>query len=73
MVVKKLFLSANYPTHMVVEIETGRYGKFLAVPARKVREDEVTPLPAYIAKGNNAEEAPEYMYTMYGLEKGGIL
>lgn len=69
MVVKKLFLSANYPSYMVAETEKGRYGKFLAVPARKVREEEVTPLPAYIAKGNNAEEAPEYMYMMYGLKK----
>ena len=55
MVVKKLFLSQNFPAHMVVETEKGVYGKFLATPARKVQEEDITSLPAYVAKGNNAE------------------
>lgn len=69
MVVKKLFLSQNFPAHMVVETEKGVYGKFLATPAREVQTEDITPLPAYVAKGNNAEEAPDYLYRMYGLEK----
>lgn len=69
MVVKKLFLSQNFPAHMVVETEKGVYGKFLATPAREVQTEDITPLPAYVAKGNNAEEAPDYLYRMYGLGK----
>lgn len=69
MVVEKLFLSQNFPSHMVVETEKGVYGKFLATPARMVQEEDITSLPAYTAKGNNAEEAPDYLYRMYGLER----
>ena len=68
-VVEKLFLSQNFPSHMVVETEKGVYGKFLATPARKVREEDITSLPAYVANGNNAEEAPDYLYWMYGMER----
>lgn len=69
MVVRKLFLSQNFPAHMVVETEKGVYGKFLAAPARKVQKEDITSLPAYAAKGNNAEEAPDYLYRMYGLKR----
>ena len=69
MVVEKLFLSQNFPSHMVVETEKGVYGKFLATPARKVREEDITSLPAYVANVNNAEEAPDYLYRMYGMER----
>ena len=69
MVVEKLYLSKRFPAHMVVETEKEVYGKFLATPARKVQEEDITSLPAYVAKGNNAEEAPDDLYRMYGLER----
>lgn len=69
MVVEKLFLSQNFPSHMVVKTEKGVYEKFLATPARKVQEEDITSLPTYAAKGNNAEEAPDYLYRMYGLKR----
>lgn len=68
-VVEKLYLSKRFPAHMVVETEKEVYGKFLATPARKVQEEDITSLPAYVAKENNAEEAPDYLYRMYGLER----
>lgn len=71
MIVEKLFLSRNFPIHMVVETEKGVYGKFLATPARKIREKDITGLHAFVPRGRNSEEAPAYMYKMYGLTKRG--
>lgn len=43
--------------------------KFARSPFREITETDLSPLPGYIAKGNNAEEAPEYLYRVYGFEK----
>lgn len=68
MKIKKLFKeSMGYS--MVVEREDGSFSKFLMTPARKIAENDLTPLPYYRPVGRAAEEAPKYMYTMYGLTK----
>lgn len=69
MKIKKLFNSANYPAHMVAETIDGKFVKFLATPFRQVQEKDFFPLPYYQAKGKNADEAPDYVYKSYGLEK----
>lgn len=65
----KLFLSQTYPAHMIIKKDDGSYGVFFATPARKITERDIKPLRVYIEKGNNAKEAPSYMYQMYGVEK----
>lgn len=69
MKIRKLFNSRIYPYHMVLETTGGAYMKFLITPARVIGENDLTPLPYYRAVGRNEEEAPEYLYKMYGLEK----
>lgn len=69
MKIKRLFNSNNYPAHMVAETVDGNFVKFLATPFRKIQENDLSPLPYYQAKGKNAEEAPDYVYKSYGLEK----
>lgn len=69
MKVRKLFKSSSYPAHMIAETVDGNFVKFLATPFRQVQEKELFPLPYYQAKGKNVEEAPEYIYKSYGLEK----
>lgn len=68
MKIKRLFKeSMGYS--MITEMEDGSFAKFLITPSRKIAEKDLTPLPYYQAAGKAAEEAPEYMYTMYGLTK----
>lgn len=69
MKVKILFKSDNKPVHMVVQGVDGQFCQFLATPVRKITENDLKPLPHYIAKGKQAEEAEPYMYQIYGLEK----
>lgn len=69
MKIKMLFGDASLPAHMVAETLNGKFIKFLSTPFRKVEEEELSPLPYYRAIGRNAEEAPEYIYRQYGLEK----
>lgn len=68
MKIRRLFKeSVGY--NMVVEMENGSFSNFLMTPMRKITEIDLTPIPYYRAVGKAAEEAPEYMYTMYGLTK----
>ena len=69
MKIKKLFKSLNYPYHMVVKTEDNQYKAFLMTPFREITEQDLsTPIPAFIEKGNKAEEAEEYMYKCYKLQ-----
>ena len=69
MKIKKLFLSNVFPYHMVIETVDGEYKKFYALPARKIEEKDLMPLPHWIPAGRNGEEAEKYIYKMYGFEK----
>lgn len=69
MKVKRLLQAQSLPYHMVAELIDGRFAKFSIVPAREITDKELTILPYYRAVGRAAEEAPEYMYQMYGLTK----
>lgn len=69
MKVKMLFRSENTPIHMILQGVDDNFYKFLITPARKITEQDLIPLPHYIAKGKQAEEAEPYIYQTYGLEK----
>lgn len=69
MKVKRLLQAQNLPHHMVAELIDGQYARFDIVPAREITDKDLTILPYYRAVGRAAEEAPEYMYQMYGLTK----
>ena len=69
MKIKKLFLSNVFPYHMVIETADGEYKKFYILPARKIEEKDLTPLPHWNSAGRNGEEAERYIYKMYGFEK----
>ena len=71
MEIKKLYIARRYPYHMVLETLTGEMMKFYIAPIRHLAISDLTPVPYYNVQGNNAEEAPNYMYTIYGLEKAG--
>lgn len=69
MKIKKLFQSNQFPYHMVVETTGGEYKKFYINPARKIRENDLLPVPFWQPFGKNTEEAKPYMYKIYGFEK----
>jgi hypothetical protein len=52
---------------MVIKTVDGEYKRFNITPFRQIKEKDLSPLPAYIEKGNQAEEAPAYMYKFYSL------
>ena len=67
--VKKLYNASRFPDYMVLETTMGEMMKFCITPARHLTESDLIPVPYYKAQGNNAEEAPDYMYKIFGLEK----
>lgn len=69
MKVKKLFKDCGLAYNHVVQLCDGRFARFLMVPFRKISEKDLTILPNYRAVGVRAEEAEDYMYRSYGLEK----
>ncbi len=69
MKIKKLFLSNGFPYHLVIETITGEYKKFYILPSRNITEADLTPVPYWKPVGKRSEEAPWYMYKMYGFEK----
>lgn len=69
MKIRKLYRSSNRLNTMVVQTMDGKFYYFFDTPFRKVKESELRPLPAYIARGRQDEEAAEYFYQFYGFEK----
>ncbi len=69
MKIKKLFSSDIFPYHMVIETINGEYKKFYIIPARRIEEKDLTPIPYWNPTGRNGEEAEGYIYKIYGLEK----
>lgn len=69
MEIKKLFKATNYPYHYVLKTVDDQYKMFLITPFRQISEKDLKHLPAYIERGNKAEEAEAYIYKLYGLTK----
>lgn len=69
MKIKKMFKANNLPNRYVVQKCTGEYASFLVSPFRQVEEKELKPMPYFRAAGDNAEEAEDYLYKLYGFEK----
>jgi len=69
MKVKMLYASTSFVNHCVVKLDDGSFAKFSMVPFRNVQKTDLQPLVAYQAAGRMKEEAKDYMYRMYGLEK----
>lgn len=69
MKVKKMFKSSNLGMRYVVQKCDGGYASFMASPFREIREEDLKRMPFFRAIGKNAEEAEEFMYNLYGLEK----
>lgn len=69
MKIKKLFTSPTFPYDMVLKTINGEYKKFSSAPFREIKEEDLTPVPYYQEKGNNAKEAEDYIYKCYKLEK----
>lgn len=69
MKIKKMFKANNLLNRYVVQKCNGEYASFLVAPFRKVKEEELKPMPYFRAVGNNAEEAEDYLYRFYGFEK----
>lgn len=68
MKIRKLFQADCFPYHMVIETIDGEYRKFFINPARKIMENDLSPLPYWNPAGRNGREAEPYMNKMYGLE-----
>ena len=69
MEIRKLYESGQFPYHMVVEGINGGFSKFYIIPARRITEADLSPLPFYLPKGKNGKEAAPYVYQMYGFTK----
>lgn len=69
MEIKKLYKTLSEPYHMVLETLDGSFMRFYIAPFRKIAESDLTPVPYFVARGRNAEEAQDYFYKLYGLEK----
>lgn len=69
MKIKKLYLMLSYPNTFVVEGLDGKLYRFYMGSARQITEKDLHPIAIKKLHGNNAEEAPEHFYKMYGLEK----
>lgn len=64
-----LYSSSNLRYHMIVETLDGRIMNFLAEPARRITEDDLTEMPGYHINKKTEEEAPKYAYFLYKLQK----
>lgn len=69
MKVLKLYAANCYPNRMVVKTLDGTFHSFFITPAREIGSRDLLPMPYYIPRGNNAEEAEDYVYQMYGLQR----
>lgn len=69
MEIKKLFMSNNFPQHYVLQAQDENFYRFYMTPFRHLTAADLTPMPYYQEKGENAQEAPLYLYKLYGLEK----
>jgi len=69
MKIRSLYEAPTFPWHFVLETVDGRLMKFFINPARKITEEDLSPVPGYQARGNNSREVEDYVYSMYGLEK----
>lgn len=69
MKIKKMYTAQIYPNQYVVKNMDGSYARFLITPFRKISKDDLTKINFYPDKGRNAEEAPDYLYDLYGLQK----
>lgn len=54
---------------MVLENISGAYMSFYICPARRITEEDLTPISAWRPVGRQAEEAQDYLYSLYGFEK----
>ena len=77
MKIKKLYFPPSSPNNPVVETLDGKFFHFASGTKfgdhTHVTEKDLKPLPGFHAIGNNATEAPDYFYKLYGLEKVKIL
>ncbi len=69
MKIKKMYNPESLPDFYVIETLDGKFFRFNVTPFRKITEKDLIPIPHYVAKGNNALEAFEFIYRFYGLEK----
>lgn len=69
MKIKKLYTSGPLVNHYVVKTVDNTFAKFRITPVRPISEADLTPVPFYRDEGSNGEEAPEYIYKLYGLTK----
>lgn len=64
-----MFRGGEREIHYVIETVDGEFKKFLITPYRNIKEKDLISLKTYTAKGNRAEEVPDYLLKFYGLEK----
>ena len=69
MTVQKMFRFSGYASHHAIRDINGEYYIFYDTPARHITAADLKPAPYYRECGRLAEEAPGYMYRMYGLQK----
>ena len=69
MKIKKMFKANNLQNRYVVQKCNGEYASFSVSPFRKVKDGELKSMPYFRAIGDNAEEAEDYLYGLYGFEK----
>lgn len=69
MKVRKLFKDSGMPYEHVIQLCDGSFAKFFITPFRKISKSDLMKLPYYTARGIKGEEAEEYIYKLYGLEK----
>ena len=69
MKISKLFYSRNFYNNMVLKTLEGEYRTFTIAPFRTITDSDLHPIEAYPENGDYAEEAPEYLYHLYGFER----
>lgn len=70
MKVSKVFSPICFPYRYVLKSVEGFYFTFNSAPFRRINESDLSPLPFYREVGEYARQLPDYLYSMYGLEKG---
>lgn len=68
MKIKKLFIGIGLPYCCVIQLLDGSFAKFFISPFRNITEKDLSII-YYIPSGKHKEEAPEYLYHLYGFEK----
>lgn len=69
MEIRRLLQPNNMGYTLVVETTEGKFASFQSIPTREIKPSDLHMLPYYRAIGRSAEEAPDYMYKMYGLTR----